>query len=109
MCIRDSPLAVFSTKQKTIFATDQEKVAALVIRVPKKFTADDGYTLTLLYGLTPAEAKLAIAIANGESLTLYASLNNKSIHTIRSTLKEITAKTETHSQAELVSVISRQL
>jgi DNA-binding CsgD family transcriptional regulator len=100
-------LAIFASKRKTIFATDNARVATLVIRVPKEFSDGDAQKLRVLYNLTPAEAKLAIALANGLSLSDYANRNCKSIHTIRSALKTITSKTDTHSQAELVSVISR--
>lgn len=113
LCIRQNniptSLNIFSANKNTIFATDQSAVAALVIRVPKEYSEKNTNALKILYGLTPAETKLTIAITNGVSLKQYASINHISANTAKSTLRDISDKVGTHSQTELASIISRQL
>jgi DNA-binding CsgD family transcriptional regulator/PAS domain-containing protein len=58
-----------------------------------------------LHGLTPAEARVAAALAGGRSLREYADGAGLSIHTVRTTLKRVFAKTETRSQADLVRLL----
>jgi DNA-binding CsgD family transcriptional regulator len=57
------------------------------------------------YGLTPAEARLAAALAGGATPSGYAQLRNVSINAIRFLLKGIYRKTGVASQAQLVSAI----
>lgn len=65
--------------------------------------------LKQLYGLTPAEAKLASMIGSGCSLKLVAEKLDISIHTARNQLKRIFHKTNTHRQAELVQLLISSL
>lgn len=58
-------------------------------------------------GLTPAEARLAAALAVGDRLADYAAATGLRPHTVRSTLKAALAKTGTHRQSELVSLVLR--
>ncbi len=57
------------------------------------------------YGLTQAEARLAAALANGQSLEMIAEKFRLSKHTVRSQLKSCFHKTGTHRQTELVKLI----
>lgn len=59
------------------------------------------------FGLTPAELSLAKAIAQGMSPREYADSRHISIHTVRSQLKTIFAKTETSRQNQLASLVLR--
>ena len=61
--------------------------------------------VALCYGLTPAEAKLAVQLANGGSLEEAAEYLGISIHTARTHLKAIFAKTGTRRQSELVAML----
>ena len=61
--------------------------------------------LTDVYALTPAEAQVAISIANGINAEKIASMNNLAISTIRSQLKAIYRKLGINSQAELVKIL----
>lgn len=63
----------------------------------------------LPFRLTPAERRLALRIAAGESLKASAEAERISVETARSRLKIIFEKTGTHRQAELVLLIARQL
>ena len=61
--------------------------------------------LRTVYGLTPAEARLAIAIANGLSLDEIAALEAAQKGTLRSQLKAIFQKVGLNRQADLVKVL----
>jgi DNA-binding CsgD family transcriptional regulator len=57
------------------------------------------------FGLTPAEAGLAEALAAGRSLHEYADAAHITCETARWRLKQVLAKTDTHCQAELVRLL----
>jgi DNA-binding CsgD family transcriptional regulator len=61
--------------------------------------------LRACFGLTPAEAVLAQALAAGRSLHEYADEARVTCETARWRLKQILAKTDTHRQAELVRLL----
>lgn len=63
--------------------------------------------LRRLFGLTAAEAHLAMQISNGASPLTIARTNGVSITTVRSQLTAIFSKTDTTRQGELVSLLSR--
>lgn len=65
--------------------------------------------LQTAFGLTPAEARLAAALAAGSDLNAEADRLKLSRETVRHQLKAIFAKTGTHRQGELVSLLSRLL
>ncbi len=58
-----------------------------------------------IFGLTKAEARLTLAIANGVTATEYCSNNGISINTAYSQIKNILSKTGTRRQAELVKLV----
>jgi DNA-binding CsgD family transcriptional regulator len=58
-----------------------------------------------LFGLTEAEAELAVALCSGNTLDDAADKRGTSINTIRTQLKSVFAKTGTKRQADLVSLI----
>lgn len=62
--------------------------------------------LVQLYRLTPAEAKLAAALAAGKTVAAYAEEAGLTAQTVRSYLKAVFAKTGTHRQAELVATLA---
>lgn len=57
------------------------------------------------YKLTPAEAKLAVRLARGESLEEIAVRLGITLHTARTQLKSIFAKTGCRRQPELVVML----
>lgn len=61
--------------------------------------------VALCYALTQAEAKLAVRLASGESLDEAAETLSISIHTARTQLKSVFAKTGTRRQPELVAML----
>jgi len=90
----------------TVFQVDSTEVAAaLIIGAPEQqheFCLD---ALCDLYELTRAEARLAAALANGQSLDDVAERFDVSLHTVRSQLKACFRKTGASRQAELVKLV----
>ena len=64
-------------------------------------------TLQRIFGLTPAEARLAIQIAHGDPLADIADAAHVSMATARKQLACVFTKTRTHRQAELVALLAR--
>lgn len=59
------------------------------------------------FGLTPAEARLAVALAAGDTLKDYAALRAVSVNAVRFLLKGIFRKTGATTQAQLVALLAR--
>jgi DNA-binding CsgD family transcriptional regulator len=64
-------------------------------------------TLRRLFGFTRAEAALAAAMCGGIALADYADDAGITTGTARKLLKQLFAKTDTHRQGELVSLLLR--
>ena len=64
-------------------------------------------TLQKIFGLTPAEAKLAVLISQGEPLADIAEDFHVSMATARKQLASVFQKTRTHRQADLVALLAR--
>ena len=62
-------------------------------------------SLISVYGMTPAEAQVSIALANGHSIDEIASRSHHSTHTIRSQLKSVFKKTGVSRQSELIKLL----
>jgi DNA-binding CsgD family transcriptional regulator/tetratricopeptide (TPR) repeat protein len=62
-------------------------------------------TLRARYGLTPAESRLAVGLCGGTPLGSAARALNISVHTARTQLKQVFAKTHTRRQVELVRLL----
>ena len=65
------------------------------------------HRLSRCYGLSPAEAEVALAIARGQDLAAIAAARQTSLLTVRSQLKAIFRKTGVTSQARLVALLLR--
>jgi DNA-binding CsgD family transcriptional regulator len=65
--------------------------------------------LQISFALTPAEARLAAMLSTGDTLEAAADKCRISYQTARNQLKSVFAKTGTHRQAELVSLLARLL
>ena len=77
---------------------------AVVVTITRLADADSEFR-DRLRSLTVAELALARAIGRGSTLALHAKERGISLHTVRSQLKSIFQKTNTHRQAELVSLV----
>ncbi|MBH1962919.1 MAG: helix-turn-helix transcriptional regulator [Comamonadaceae bacterium] len=64
------------------------------------------HLLQQIYGLTPAEARIALAVCQGDTPAQAARRTGVGIGTVRTQLRAIFAKTETSGQAELIRLLA---
>ena len=67
----------------------------------------DGAGTLAQFSLTPAETRLALAIAEGKSLSALAEQNDVSLHTVRNQLKSVFAKTGVSRQLDLALLVHK--
>jgi DNA-binding CsgD family transcriptional regulator len=77
--------------------------AILVVSDLTRPSITDAALLSVVFGLTSAEARLAAAICEGHDLNAAATTFGVSRQTVRSQLKAVFAKTGSRRQAELVA------
>ncbi len=75
------------------------------VRDPDAGVPIDDKALRSRYGLTPAEARTAVALTLGGSLPEHSELLKLRPMTIRGYVKQIFTKTDTHSQPDLVRLV----
>ncbi|MET0357994.1 MAG: helix-turn-helix transcriptional regulator [Pararhizobium sp.] len=80
---------------------ESRPIAMLLVRDPSATALP---TTLHGFGLTPAEISLALAIAQGMSPRDYAEARGVSLHTVRTQLKSVYAKTDTNRQSQLVAL-----
>ncbi|MDP1772447.1 MAG: helix-turn-helix transcriptional regulator [Methylobacter sp.] len=66
----------------------------------------DDSLLTQCYGLSPTEARLATALLRGQTASNYAQSRGISSNTVKTQLKQVLAKTQTHRQSELIQLLT---
>lgn len=108
---REHPLVVMATPSRaatadTVFHAERGELL-LFISDPETAFSMPADTLHSLYGLTPAEAKVAILLANGLSSGEIASQNGASLETVRSQLKSIFRKMDVRNQQDVIRVLTR--
>ncbi len=81
--------------------------AAIFIDDPETQPLVPADVLRTLFGLTPAEARLALTILDGNSVSEAAELNGVTRETVKSQMKAVLAKTRTRRQGELIRMLSR--
>jgi DNA-binding CsgD family transcriptional regulator/PAS domain-containing protein len=84
---------------------DDLPMAMLVISTPEERLVSQG-ELSELYGLSPVESRIALALARGKRLTELAGEFGVQITTLRSQLSSILTKCEVERQSDLVRLIS---
>ena len=101
------PLIVDALRLETGFADDFGGMATLITitDVANRSTPSEGL-LTAMFALTPAEARLAAALASGATIDKASEALCITRETARTRLKAIFAKTGTGRQAELVALLS---
>ncbi|MBS1793307.1 MAG: hypothetical protein JSS81_05605 [Acidobacteria bacterium] len=101
------PLTIFVSPfvERSLNPLNSGTLAVLYISDPAAEPAAVEPVLTEIYGLTPAEAKLAAILARGATLSEAGTQLGIKQNTIRTHLKRIFSKTETNRQSELVKLI----
>jgi DNA-binding CsgD family transcriptional regulator len=79
--------------------------AIAIVTDPEEVTIPGEEVLRSLFGLTPGEAKLTRLVAEGMTLAGAATHLGLRVETIRTRIKTIFEKTNTHGQAELVRLL----
>lgn len=97
-----SPL---SDRSVQLLGSDANATAMCLISGHETQMADASQLLPQLYGLTPAETRLATGLMDGLSITEFAASNGISTNTAKTQLAGLFAKTGTHRQAALVAVL----
>jgi DNA-binding CsgD family transcriptional regulator len=104
------PLILFVYRFRDADREGCERGGAMVVVVDPDEPREPAESLVRqVFGLTSAEARLAIALVRGLDVKEIAALNGVAEVTIRSQLKSVLAKTETHRQSELVALVARLL
>lgn len=78
----------------------------LVVSDPDTLPVPLAVRLAVLWGLTPAESRLAAALASGQSVQEYADQYSLTENTVRWTLKRLLAKTDCRRQPEMVRLLA---
>ncbi len=95
---------IIGHSEQLLFSPNQPYVAVFLYEASQHPRISEDILRTL-YGLTPAEARVAAGIARGESLEDLAATQHKSMHTLRSQLKAAFKKTNTTQQSQLTHVV----
>lgn len=82
--------------------------AILFICDPERISPEST-ALQSLFGLTPAEATIAIHLVRGRSIQTIAARHSLSLNTVRTHLKSIFKKTATSRQTELAALVLRSV
>ena len=77
----------------------------LTVSDPASVTVPHLRAVTLMYELTPAESRLAECLLMGATLDAAASALGTKLQTVRTQLKGLFAKTQTHRQSELLVLL----
>jgi DNA-binding CsgD family transcriptional regulator len=85
----------------------QRGKAILMLVDPDEHREPAEPVLRQAFGLTPAEARIALALTRGQNVEEIASTNGVSKGTVRTQLKTILAKSGTRRQAELIALLGR--
>jgi DNA-binding CsgD family transcriptional regulator/PAS domain-containing protein len=86
-----------------------QPAAMIFIRDPEASGSAASQTLRELFGLTRAEAAIAVAIGEGQSLEHIAAALGVGLGTVRTHLKKALAKTGTGRQGALVALVARSV
>jgi DNA-binding CsgD family transcriptional regulator len=81
--------------------------ALLVVNDPERRPARLAERLRGLFGLSPAEAEVAVSLSCGDTLNEISGARGVTIKTLRKQVEAILAKTQTARQAQLVALIGR--
>src|SRR5579862_334414 len=87
-------------------APAQHPGVLLVLRDPQRRPDVAVEDLQTLYGLTPAEARLALAIGRGARLDAFAAERHVRLSTVRTQLLSVLAKMGLHRQADLARALA---
>lgn len=102
------PLEIMPLASSSVARSTWRQAMAMVLIFDRAPVADRlEARLVRLFDLTAAEARLAAALAAGDSVADIAAKHGVRMPTVRSQLRAVLAKTETRRQSELVGLLTR--
>jgi DNA-binding CsgD family transcriptional regulator len=103
---RGAPLHLLITPVRNLPVDLSRSVSAIVfINDPEERIRPNADVLRVTFGLTPAETRVALLLADGNTPQRIADTLGVTINTVRSQMKCIFAKTDTKRQSELVRLL----
>lgn len=105
----DEPIGLFLyalRPERTLGIFGERPLAMALLHRTGDYLTLDPYVVAAAYDLTPGEARVAVSTAGGATPTEISRDCGVSIHTVRSQLKNVFAKTGTTRQSQLVSALS---
>jgi len=99
------PLSVLVAPVQACMRAGMNAVAVLFVTDPDTKPRAALEVIRGLFGLTPAEARLACAVLHGDTLEEYCDRESISLNTGRTHLKRIFSKTGTSRQSDLVRLL----
>lgn len=104
------PLQVAATpvplENRAMLMTGMGSLAMLVIHDPSEQTFLPEEIVSSLFGLTPSETHLLLALSNGQTLKQFGDRTGVTQNTARTHLKSLFAKTRTSRQSDLIRLMS---
>lgn len=100
------PVLVAPLRGQWTLLAERRAAAAVFVTDPERCATVPGRQLVELFGLTPAEAQLAVALLAGKRLNRIAADRGVRLPTVRNQLRAVLAKTGTGRQAELVRLLA---
>jgi DNA-binding CsgD family transcriptional regulator len=102
------PLQVrISPIHNSLLDTSQKLTAVAFINDPLQTRRPTKEVLQALYGLTPAECRVALLLSDGRALQEIAEMVGVTQNTVRSQIKSIFSKTGVRRQGELIRLLLR--
>lgn len=89
----------------TMRAFGNAQVALVLFHDPSVARELDPFLVAEMFDLTPAEARVAVALRRGDSAQVIADSHRLSLATVRSQIQSIFAKTGVNRQADLVRLL----
>jgi DNA-binding CsgD family transcriptional regulator/PAS domain-containing protein len=106
----DHPLQIMAAPvpldSRAVLMPGLQPVAMLVIHDPDQKAQVPHETIAAMFGLTPSEARLCLALSQGQTVIKYAEESHVTQNTARTHLKSVFAKTKTSKQSDLVRLMS---
>lgn len=103
------PLVISLERLPLEIAAARSPVALLFFRDPDAVPRGQADLLRRAYGLSPMEARLVLALAEGKSLKEVAQERATSYETVRSHIRRILQKTGARRQVDLVRMVHKLL
>jgi DNA-binding CsgD family transcriptional regulator len=104
-CDRLPPYVLTIAPLGADLAADEQRLALIVIVDPRRHSPSE-QDLTEVFGLSPAEARLAAALLTGKTLSQIVASTGVRVTTLRTQLASILRKVGAERQSDLIRILS---